>query len=97
MYEDLKANKLTVELIPAREGDGKIRVATWENPEWYKWLCSRHNSERKRKNRLQDTKIKRKNILCTLKAMAEGRRTSSKYVAELKEAAKIYEETWLKI
>lgn len=87
LLDELESNRLEVILIPAREGDGKIRVAAWRNPDWYQALCSAHISSRKRKNHLPDTRIRRSNITRALRRLAAGLPSRSIYVKELTELA----------
>ena len=68
MYDELQTHKLEVILIPASESmhsGHKIRVAANHNPEWYRDLCEKYQSNcPSHKNRSKsDTKIKRQAIL----------------------------------
>lgn len=82
MLEELHANRLTVELFPAREGPGYIRVAVHQNPAWYRELCSWYPSSRKRKNHAPDTAVRRANIVRALLGLISGQQVS-RYSADL--------------
>jgi hypothetical protein len=89
MLDLLESHRLEVQLVPLNprlrnfsEG-GMKRVAADKNTKWYRELCARHLSSRKRNHRKPDTKIKRANILRILKRLAQGLPSRSKYAAEL--------------
>lgn len=92
MLEELHANRLTVELFPAREGPGCIRVAVHQNPAWYRALCSWYPSSRKRKNQAPDTAVRRANITAALLGLISGRQVSRYSVDLLALAQRIQEE-----
>ena len=87
MREELERERLEVELIPAKEGEGKVRAVVNRNPSWYRWLCSKHEYKRG-KRRLGQTKIKRRHIIETLMRMEKGI-MNSKYNEDIKKAAEI--------
>ncbi len=90
MLAELESSKLEVVLAPSRRRDRResdmIRVAICVPPTWYRKLCGRHQSSRGYR-RGYDTKIKRENVLSTLRVLAAGRHTWSKYVPELRRIA----------
>ena len=77
MLWQLENQQLRVALVPAwgHYGDeGKLlRVATQQNPRWYRDFCSHYpsNRSRPRKRRHADTRIKRQSTLSSLKRMIE--------------------------
>ncbi len=90
MLDLLESHQLEVQLVPLNprlrgfnEG-GMKRVVANKNTEWYRRLCSKHLSSRKRNHRKPDTKIKRQNILRILRRLAEGKSSTSKYADELR-------------
>lgn len=89
MLDELESFRLEVQLVPLNpkmrgfnEG-GMKRVVANKNARWYRELCAKHLSSRKRNHRKLDTKIKRQNILRILRRLAEGKPSRSKYAAEL--------------
>jgi len=85
----LESSCLEVVLVPSKrfvnEG-GCIRVAQQRNAKWYQQFCKNHSSDRRRKNLLHDTKIKRRNVIRALELMIAGL-PAGKYEPELKKIA----------
>lgn len=95
MLCDLESNRLSVELVPAREPKHAchfVRVACGVNPLWYRNLCAAYASRRKgyRGGKFK-TKIKRRGILAALERLAAGTYSKSNYVADLDKIAANYE------
>lgn len=93
MLNGLEAHRLEVQLAPLsprlrnyNEG-GMKRVVVDAPPTWYRKFCGRHLSSRGSRRGKPDTLIKRANVLSTLRVLAAGRRTWSKYADELKKIA----------
>ncbi len=91
MLNELEANMLQVQLAPSRRSDRRehdmIRVVVDYPPKWYRVFCNRHVSSREVRRGKFDTKIKRANVLSTLRVLSEGRSTPSKYADELRAMA----------
>lgn len=90
MLLDLKNSRLDVVLVPSKrketfERGGMIRCVQCENPEWYKKLCSKYTSNRKKARLKHDTKIKRREIERILFRLSKNLSTRSKYFEDLKE------------
>ena len=89
---ELESNRLEVAIVPAREPRHEthcVRVAIGQNPAWYRRLCARHPSSRRRAKTAPDTRIRRRDVLALLGRLAAGQSTRSRYAAELfKEAAR---------
>ena len=91
MLCELESAKLEVCLAPSRRRDRRdhdmIRVAICRPPVWYSRFCCRHLSDRKRMNNAPDTKIKRENVLTTLRVLTTKGASVSKYADELRKIA----------
>jgi hypothetical protein len=91
LLAELESSMLVTVLVPCKrqcnEG-GMRRVNMSENPRWYKKLCAAHTSSRGVRRGKHDTKLKRRNILSLLGALASGRTPRSKYVGELERIAR---------
>ena len=86
MIYELEYNRLEVFLVPAPEPahvGHMVRAVENRNPDWYRDLCERYQSNRNsRKGRYKkhgDTKIKRQHILSVLRRMANGEVFDCKY------------------
>lgn len=91
MRDELEAQRLEVVLVPQRVYTnvcGMVRVAVSKNAHWYRVFCGRFASSRRRKNSAFDTRIKRRNTLCTLAALIAGRRVTSQYAPYFIETAR---------
>jgi len=92
MLNELEAYPLVTILAPSRRSDRRdhdmIRVNMSVPPRWYRQLCGRHVSSRQVRRGRFDTRIKRANVLSTLRVLAAGRKTTSKYAPELLAIAK---------
>lgn len=92
MLNELDAHPLHTILAPSKRSDRRemdmIRVNDSVPPRWYREFCGRHESKRKTRRGKFDTRIKRANVLSTLRVLSEGRNTPSKYAAELKQIAR---------
>lgn len=84
MLYDLSVNQLIVTKIPSIYKDQAIRGAgirsvESRNPLWYREICAKYLSNRKkpRKKQLLDTRIKRKNILNILERLGNNKTTIS--------------------
>jgi hypothetical protein len=101
LLDDLLSNQLEVELFPSRireyaERGAKIRVSTNTNAEWYRKLCDKYPSNRKIPRRKYDTKIKRANVISTLKTLVTGKKTPSYLVKFLfSEAEKLLDDDYV--
>lgn len=89
MQAELESHHLDVQLVPLNpklrnynEG-GCRRVVADRNATWYRQLCARHLSSRRRNHRKPDTKIKRRNVERLLGRLVAGLPTRSKYAAEI--------------
>ena len=90
MLYELETSSLEVVLVPAPAPSypgHMIRTVQQSNPEWYKALCDKFQSNRNsRKGKYKkhgDTKIKRKHIIYLLKKLSQGIMIKSKYTDEL--------------
>ncbi len=74
MKAQLESERLFVVLVPLADGR-KARRAVGHNPVWYRELCARYHSGRKRSRTREkhDTLIKRANALRALDEIASGR------------------------
>ncbi len=72
MLAELDHRHLTVGLIPARYGTGKVRIVHESNPCWYRQLCAAHQRRRTRRSSKSDTKIKREWVRKALLAIING-------------------------
>lgn len=92
LLAELEGNRLEVALVPARDPrhDGHfVRVAVGQNAPWYRALCARHPSTRRRAKRAPDTRIRRRDVARLLERLAAGLTPRSRYTTELiREAAK---------
>ena len=98
MYYELSTEQLEVCLVPEYQHDDDmsgrmIRAVTGQNPDWYKELCARYPSTRKRRKR-DDTKIKRAYTLVLLERMMRRGKSMSMYVEDLLEVAREREELY---
>jgi hypothetical protein len=94
MLADLESHRLEVQLAPLNprmrnynEG-GMKRVVVDIPPVWYRAMCRKHTSSRGTRRGKQDTKIRRANVLSTLRVLAAGRKSWSKYAEELRGIAR---------
>ena len=74
MLQELQANRLSVLKIPTYP-DGYIRAPVSQNCMWYRELCSRHLTSRKRYPKPR-TYIRRRETIRALHRMMRGDRTS---------------------
>lgn len=91
MLIELTDCRLAVELVPApqpRHTVHYVRRVVGQNPPWYRQLCNRYASSRKRRKLAFDTRIRRANIESVLTRLAEGKSSSSQYAEDLLEIAK---------
>lgn len=93
MLNDLEAHRLEVQLAPLsprlrgyNEG-GMKRVVVDAPPKWFRKFCGRHPSSRGTRRGKFDSKIRRANVLSTLRVLASGRQSVSKYADELRKIA----------
>lgn len=90
MLCQLDSSKLEVVLAPSRRKDRQdhdmIRVAISRPPTWFSKFCNRHQSSRGYRRGF-DSRIKRANVLCTLRVMSSGKNSRSKYASELRQIA----------
>lgn len=89
LLNELEASRLEVQLAPLNprlrnynEG-GMKRVVVSVPPTWYRKLCREYPSSRGIRRGKFDTRIRRANVLSTLRVLSEGRTTPSKYVPDL--------------
>lgn len=92
MLCELESSRLEVQLAPLNprmrnynEG-GMKRVVVSRPPSWFSRFCQRHPSSRGY-HRGFDTRIKRANVISTLRVLASGRPSTSKYAQELRKIA----------
>ncbi|OPZ65972.1 MAG: hypothetical protein BWY85_00139 [Firmicutes bacterium ADurb.Bin506] len=88
MLADLSSNVLQVCLVPSRVPEvaarcGMIRAVISRNPLWYRKLCARYSSRRRRRSCKPDTRIKRANVLAVLERLSRGLPSRSPYVSDL--------------
>ncbi len=86
MLKELERTHLLVVLVPAKRGDGMLRHADEQNPDWYRWMCANNPSTRKRKNQAPDTLIRREHVLACLRKLIDGTPTCGPNVGRLMEA-----------
>ena len=90
LLAELESYRLEVSLTPARSPRHEshcVRVATGQNPTWYRRLCAAHPSSRRRTK--FDTRVRRGNIANILARLAAGQSSRSRYTAALiREAAR---------
>jgi len=60
-----------------------IRAVISRNPLWYRKLCARYSSRRRRRSCKPDTRIKRANVLAVLERLSRGLPSRSPYVSDL--------------
>lgn len=78
MHSELESQRLEVVLVPSPveywPTERQRRVVCERNPGWYRRLCARHQSGRRKPRRKKhgDTLIKRKHVLRALQEIAEG-------------------------
>ncbi len=86
MQAEFESHQLQVALVPSKRHDARcwdmIRCAISRNCRWYRLFCARHTSDRRRKNSLVDTRIKRRNIERALQGLLDGT-YNGKYASEL--------------
>ena len=84
MRAQLENERLTVVLIPARFGSGKLRAVQNSNPIWYQEFCAAYEAQRTkpRQRKKFDTKIKRAHTLRALKEISRGE-VKSRYAKRL--------------
>lgn len=86
MQAEFQSSQLQVALVPSKRWDARpwdmIRCAISRNCAWYRRFCDKHRSNRRRKNSLPDTKIKRANVERALEGLLNGR-YNGKYREEL--------------
>ncbi len=91
MLCQLESSKLEVVLAPSRRKDRRdhdfIRVAISRPPPGFSKFSNRHQSSRGYRRGF-DSRIKRANVLCTLRVMSSGKNSRSKYAAELRGIAR---------
>jgi hypothetical protein len=92
MLNELESHMLVTILAPSKRRDrqehDQIRVNMDENPRWYRKLCANHPSSREVRRGKFDTRIKRANVLSTLRTLVKRGHSPSKYVDELTRIAK---------
>lgn len=88
---ELESHQLVTILAPSKRRDRRetdqIRVNMDVPPTWYRRLCHKYPSSRGTRRGKHDTVIRRANILSTLRVLADGRHTWSKYAPELRRIA----------
>lgn len=78
MLNELESHMLVTVLAPLRTDRrgwselGMKRVNMDINPIWYRKLCAQNESKRKVRRGKMDTRIKRANVLATLRALVAG-------------------------
>jgi hypothetical protein len=91
MQAELESNSLQVCLAPSKrrlnEHD-QIRVALSRNANWYRTMCARFQSGRKKSRTNFDTLIKRRETLKALNRLIEGRALGTVYEARILAIAK---------
>lgn len=95
MLDQLESTMLQTCLAPLRTDRrgwseyGMKRVNLSENPRWYKTLCSQHASSRGVRRGKFDTRVRRANVLSTLRRLIKGRAYAGcKYEGELRQIAR---------
>ncbi len=92
MLAELESTMLVTILAPSRRRDRRdtdhIRVNLSVPPTWFRKFCNQHPSSRGIRRGKFDSKIRRANVLSTLRVMADGRHTPSKYADELRRIAR---------
>lgn len=88
MLNELECRMLVTILVPSKRSDRQewdcIRVNADVNPRWYRNFCSQHPSSREIRRGKFDTRIRRANILSTLRRLIAHGPQKSKYDAELR-------------
>lgn len=108
LLDELESLRLEVILVPQRirtnEG-GCVRVAVSKNVKWYRAFCAAYTARRfkkdakgvkipyQRKNAAHDTSIKRRQVLNTLRAMAQGRTLTTVYAYRLAPLVEVRESS----
>lgn len=97
VLDDLESNCLYVELFPSRIKEqairgAKIRVVTSMNTEWYRKLCKKYLSNRKKQRNKIDTKIKRANVISTLRTLIKKGESNSYLVNDLTKIAEQFQK-----
>ena len=96
LLAELESHRLEVALIPARHPRHAVhfvRVAVSSNPPWYRRLCARYPSSRRRAKAAPDTRIRRRDVLATLERLAAGLPSRSRYSSDLIRVAVAREST----
>lgn len=88
MLDEMMYERLTVILVPSRHREiairgGMIRVAEQQNVYWYRQLCDRYQSTRRRKSFKSDTKIKRKRVMTIINNLINGKIPNSIYTDDI--------------
>ena len=86
LLAELESTRLEVVLVPCRRSvneGGCIRVAASKNVLWYRRFCAQYASDRRRRNRAFDTRIRRANVVSVLSRLAQGLPSRSKYAPDL--------------
>ncbi len=83
MLRELERSHLIVVLVPAKRGNGKVRQADEQNPDWYRDMCAAYPSTRFRHNHAPDTRIRRREVLICLRKMADGKPVAGAYVERI--------------
>lgn len=91
LLAELESNSLQVCLAPSKrrinESD-QIRVALSRNANWYRAMCAKFQSGRKKSRTNFDTLIKRRETLKALNRLIEGRAKGTIYEARILAIAK---------
>lgn len=86
LLAELESTRLEVVLVPCRRFanvGGCIRVAASKNAPWYRRFGAQFGSDRRRRNRAFDTRIRRANVVSVLSRLADGKPSRSKYAPDL--------------
>lgn len=89
---ELESNSLQVCLAPSKRGineSDQIRVALSRNANWYRAMCAKFQSGRKKSRTNFDTLIKRRETLKALNRLIDGRALGTVYEERILAAAKL--------
>lgn len=90
MLGELEGQGLEVCLTPAPRPAFRghmVRTCYNMNPVWYRKLCDKYRSSRKRRNLCPDTRVKRRNVIRQLNLLIAGKKTNSYIANELRRIA----------
>ena len=86
MLNELESHMLVVELVPSKRHDRRdwdmIRCVVDQPPRWYRKICNDHVSSRAVRRGKFDTRVRRANILASLRRMLAGQ-NGGKYAPDL--------------